>query len=432
MKLFFCPSLEMSVVNRHILGLKPSATLAINQKVTSLRNEGREIVHFGFGQSPFPIHQRIVDELIEHADNNNYLPTRGLKALRESIAGYFARYYGLETQPGQILVGPGSKELLYQTILILEGSFLIPKGSWVSYGPQIRAKGTDYKVLATNFGNNFKLLPGVLDEYCSLHNAQQWTLILNSPNNPTGAAYTEREFEALAEVCRKHDIIVLSDEIYSQINFEQFTTPSMAAFYPERTFVFGGLSKIFSAGGYRLGYMRLPTDFANLENTFQSLFSETFSAVTSPVQYAAVEAFNMHDQIEQYIKRNSSILKVIANYLYDELTDLNIECTEPQGAFYLMIGFNQYRERIKDQLGIASSSALARYILENYHVAVLPGSDFYFPPEDLFFRLAFVDFDGKMIPEQAKFDIFKEQHIAEYCPNIVKGIEQLKAFVRAL
>ena len=386
----------MIKVNQNIQNLKPSATLAINQKVVALREKGETIFHFGFGQSPFPIHQSIVNALKDNATNNHYLPTIGLDVLRNTIAKFLEKHQGIKAESDFIYIGPGSKELLYQTILILDSTFLIPKGSWVSYGPQINSKNGDYVILETSLKNNFKLTSDTLSAYCEANPNLQKALILNSPNNPTGAVYTDEELEQLAVVCRENDIIVLSDEIYSQINFNEDFSPSISKFYPEKTIVFGGLSKVFSAGGYRLGFMSLPKDLQFLHNTYRSMFSETFSAVSSPIQFAAIEAFKMNDDIKKQIKDCSAILKGVSQYIALKLKEVNIECTEPQGAFYMMVGFNNFKEQI-NKMGINTSTQLANYLLDNFSVALLPSSDFYFQKEELFFRLAFVDFNGEEV-----------------------------------
>ena len=128
-------------INQNIFGLKPSSTLQINEKVKAYRKEGKTIYHFGFGQSPFPIHSDIVNDLQSHAQNNHYLPVDGLENLRLEISRFLAKNQEVNVTKESIFIGPGSKELLYQSILIFEGHFLIPKGSWVSYIPQIKSKG---------------------------------------------------------------------------------------------------------------------------------------------------------------------------------------------------------------------------------------------------------------------------------------------------
>jgi len=419
-------------INQDILGLKPSATLQINEKVKSLRKEGHNIYHFGFGQSPFLIHTEIVQALQNHAQNNHYLPVDGLEQLRESIAQFLKNHQDIEVSKELIFIGPGSKELLYQSILIFDAHFIIPKGSWVSYIPQIKSKGGSYSILETSLKSDFKLTPKVLETFLENSSEAQHVLILNSPNNPTGAVYSEEEYQELAQVCRKFGIIVLSDEIYSQVNFQYAYSPSISKYYPEKTIVFGGLSKVFSAGGYRLGFMALPKAFDELANVYRSLFSETFSCVASPVQYAGIAAYQYSESIQHYVVKTSEILSGIAAFVYDSLTEKGVQCTRAQGAFYMMIGFGAFEDQIH-KLGIETSQELALHLLENYQVALLPGSDFGFEDSEFYFRLAFVDFHGEHVMKA--YQTIQEIDVAfiqNECPSMYYGVEQLIEFVRAL
>ena len=418
------------MINKNIASLKQSSTLLINEKVKELRRKGETISHFGFGQSPFPIHASIVEELKKNAANNHYLPVSGLESLREQIVSFLADNQDIKTDKESIFIGPGSKELLYQSILIFEADFLIPKGSWVSYIPQIQSKGGNYSIIETQFENDFKITPkNITDFFKTRRLSNQQILILNSPNNPTGAVYTDEEYKALAKVCREHNIIVFSDEIYSQINFSTPFSASISKYYPEKTIVFGGLSKVFSAGGYRLGYMMLPNDFKHLQNVYKSLFSETFSCVSSPVQFAAVKAYEYNTDLQEYVADSSAILKGVSEFIYNEFSKINIQCTKPEGAFYMTIGFNYYKEQIA-KLGITTNFELANFVLENYQFAMLPGIDFGFTKEDLFFRIAFVDFNGEQVlkayKEQKNIDL---DFIKNYTPNVFVGVEKVKKFI---
>lgn len=421
------------MINKNVLSLKQSATLLINEKVKELRGKGRNISHFGFGQSPFPIFHSIITALQKHANNNHYLPVAGLESLREHIVSFLAKEQGIETTKDAVFIGPGSKELLYQTILIFEAEYLIPKGSWVSYIPQIQSKGGTYHILDTDLEDSFKLTAAKLETFLKDRpKEKEYVLILNSPNNPTGAVYSSEEYKALAIVCRRYGVTVMSDEIYSQINFNQSYSASISTHYPEGTIVFGGLSKVFSAGGYRLGYMMLPEQFKDLQNVYKSLFSETFSCVSSPVQYAAINAYEYKEDLKQYVADSSAILKGVSGYMYNAFSEVGIECTRAEGAFYMIIGFNAFKEQLT-QKDIRTSSELAHYILEYFNVAVLPGVDFGFQEEELFFRLAFVDFDGAAVLEayqkEGKIDT---RFIKEQCPSIYKGVAQVLAFVESL
>ena len=412
-------------INQKISGLKPSATLLINEKVKELRTKGQEITHFGFGQSPFPIHQSIVEELKNNATNNHYLPVNGLVELRQQVSVFLKNNQGIHRASDLIFIGPGSKELLYQSILLFEGEFLIPKGSWVSYIPQIKSKGGSYSILETTLEDNFKLTASCLEAYLTQHQEQEHILVLNSPNNPTGAVYSDIEYKSLAAVCRKHRVLVFSDEIYSQINFTNEYSPSISKYYSEGTIVFGGLSKVFSAGGYRLGFMSLPQELEHLSIVYSSLFSETFSCVSSPVQFAAVKAYQYSRELQDYVATSAAILDGISSYVFTELSKNNIQCTTPQGSFYMMIGFENFKEKIRS-LELHTSTNLSHYFLENYGVALLPGSDFGFESNELFFRLAFVDFDGeKVMKAYLKEKHIDELFIKENCLSIYKGIQQL-------
>ena len=412
-------------INQKISGLKPSATLLINEKVKELRTKGQEITHFGFGQSPFPIHQSIVEELKNNATNNHYLPVNGLVELRQQVSVFLKNNQGIHRASDLIFIGPGSKELLYQSILLFEGEFLIPKGSWVSYIPQIKSKGGSYSILETTLEDNFKLTASCLEAYLIQHQEKEHILVLNSPNNPTGAVYSDIEYKSLAAVCRKHRVLVFSDEIYSQINFTNEYSSSISKYYSEGTIVFGGLSKVFSAGGYRLGFMSLPQELEHLSIVYSSLFSETFSCVSSPVQFAAVKAYQYSRELQDYVATSAAILDGISSYVFTELSKNNIQCTTPQGSFYMMIGFENFKEKIRS-LELHTSTNLSHYFLENYGVALLPGSDFGFESNELFFRLAFVDFDGeKVMKAYLKEKHIDELFIKENCLSIYKGIQQL-------
>ena len=419
-------------INQHISELKPSATLLINEKVKELRNTGQEITHFGFGQSPFPIHQSIVEELKNNAANNHYLPVNGLEKLRQQVSNFLVEHQGIQRASDLIFIGPGSKELLYQSILIFEGEFLIPKGSWVSYIPQIKSKGGSYQILETTLENNFKLTPSVLESYLSNSQVQNHILVLNSPNNPTGAVYSDAEYQSLAKVCRKYKILVLSDEIYSQINFSDEYSPSISRYYSEGTIVFGGLSKVFSAGGYRLGFMSLPRELEKISVVYSSLFSETFSCVSSPVQFSAITAYKYAKNLKEYVASSAAILDGISTYIFNELSRCNIQCTTPQGSFYMMVGFEKFKEHLTS-LKIDTSTKLSHHLLKNYGVALLPGSDFGFHSNELFFRMAFVDFDGEKVMEAYKKEKkIDELFIKENCLSIYKGVQQLIKFTREI
>ncbi|MBT4792689.1 MAG: aminotransferase class I/II-fold pyridoxal phosphate-dependent enzyme, partial [Halobacteriovoraceae bacterium] len=391
-------SLEL---NPHVLQLKESSTLAINEKSKALREQRKTIYHWGFGQSPFPIAKPIQNALVRHAHHKEYLPTQGLLQLRSTITEFYRRELDLEFSTDQVFIGPGSKELIFQLLYLLQGHVIIPAPSWVSYEPQINIKGHKTSILITKPSNNYKMTPEQLDEFCKTFSANQKTLILNSPSNPSGQYYTDVELESLAPVLTKHNIIVISDEIYGQVNFKLNQSPSLAKYYPERTIITGGLSKAHSAGGYRLGYMLIPTTLSDILNPMKAMISETFSAVASPIQYAAIKAWDFTKEVEDEVRLCTQIHKACGEYVYKFLIKLNIQTPPPCGAFYLFISFDYYRSKLEN-LNILNSPDLCNYILDKFQIALLPGDDFYYPAESLTARLAFVDYDGEKVLAAAK------------------------------
>ena len=272
-------------LNPLVLSLKESATLAINLKALELRRQGEDIVHFGFGQSPFPVPEIIQQALRDNADKKDYLPTQGLPELCEAVAGFYRNEFGYNFKPLDVCVGPGSKELIFQIIYLMEGPLLIP----------------------TSRENNYRLTPELLDRACYSAGQSQKLLIFNNPNNPTGALYHENEIKEIAEICRAYQVIVISDEIYAMIDFDQLPMSSLAIFYPEGTIVSGGLSKSFAAGGYRLGVVLIPDSLELMMSALKSVVSETFSAVSAPVQYAALKAYRDFDEVRPFVEKKFDI-----------------------------------------------------------------------------------------------------------------------------
>lgn len=230
-------------------GLRQSATVAINEHCAALRRAGREVYRLGLGQSPFPIPERVVETLHAHAAQKAYQPVRGLETLREAVAAYHARTQRIDASPDGVLVGPGSKEPLFPLQIAFDGDILLPSPAWVSYAPRARLVGRHVVPVPTSCADGWKVTAAQLDAVCTTHRAPARLLVLNSPNDPTGLASDAPALAALAEVARRHGIIVLSDEIYGELRFDA-PHCSIATFYPEGTIISGGLSRWCGAGGW--------------------------------------------------------------------------------------------------------------------------------------------------------------------------------------
>ena len=226
-----------------------SPTLAINNLTKERLTKGLPTFKLGFGQSPFPVPEILRKELQDHAHVKDYLHSQGLLELREKISVYYHRRFGIESIARNIIVGPGSKELLFLTQLILNRELILPKPSWVSYAPQANLLNNATHWLNTSEDNNWNLSAEELDSFlASQSGTSKHLIILNYPNNPTGKSYKEEELIRISEVARKYDLVIISDEIYGEFDFKARHI-SIAKYYPEGTIVCSGLSKWCGAGG---------------------------------------------------------------------------------------------------------------------------------------------------------------------------------------
>lgn len=426
--------LESSILSKNlhpkVQSLKPSATLRINERSAKLLAEGRTIYRLGFGQSPFPVPPVVVQSLQDNAHQKDYLPVKGLRSLREAVALYTSKYTKQSVSAEQVLIGPGSKELIFNLQMAFDGDLILPSPSWVSYEPQAHLLGKKTHWIPTYEQDNWLLAPEQLDQACAQIDNPAKLLILNYPNNPTGTTYSAKQLKALVQVLRKNKVLVIADEIYGEVHHGQGHT-SLSSFYPEGTVISSGLSKWCGAGGWRLGTFVLPRSYSWLADAMAAIASETFSAVSAPIQYAAITAFQMDTPIQHYLATSRAILSVIGNYVYQNLSALQIKTAPPMGGFYLFPNFEHYRFHLQ-QKGIETSPDLCADLLESAGIALLPGTAFGRPPRELTARLAFVDFDGTQALEYYQTHIPTQTFISDYCPKIEQAMLALQKWVNAL
>ena len=277
-------------LNLNVRGAAPSATLHINELSDALARSGRQVFRLGLGQSPFPVPEPVVQALRDHAHRKEYLPVRGLEPLREAVAAYHRRRTGTARLAENVLIGPGSKELMFLLQMVYYGDLVIPTPSWVSYAPQARMIGRHVRWIETASENDWKLQPQDLERLCARDPGRPRIVVLNYPNNPTGHTYSASELQLLGEVARRYRVIVLSDEIYGEIH-HQGEHVSIARYYPEGTIISTGLSKWCGAGGWRLGAFTYPHHLGWLLDAMAVVASETYTSTSAPIQFAAVTAF---------------------------------------------------------------------------------------------------------------------------------------------
>ena len=402
-----------------VKNLEPSSTLKINEISKKLEDSGKEIFKFGFGQSPFEIPTNIISALKDNANHNIYLPMQGMKKLREVIAKHVSKKKTYEYTSENIIIGPGTKELMFLLQILFEGEILLPAPSWVSYYPQATLGRNKVHWIQTKRENNWFPTAQEIEEVVSKNKETNYLLFLNSPNNPSGLICNN--LEEISSIVKKYNILILSDEIYSELTFES-SFKSISNFCPEKTIISDGLSKWCAAGGWRLGYFVIPKNLNLLMEKIKVLASETFSSVSAPIQYAAITAYNS-DQSE-YLKKARTILKGVGNYIYEILKSNNTIVNKPDGGFYLMPEFVNKN--------FSNSCEMCNEILVKTGVALLPGTDFGLPPEKMIARLSFTDFDGKKFMQNLKNNTkVNENLLQKFAPKIVEGTKRLKGWVES-
>ena len=362
---------------RRVANIQPSPTLAITSKAKAMKAQGIDVVGFGAGEPDFdtPDHIKAVAKKALDDGYTKYTPVPGTPELKDAVIAKLKRDNGLEYKRENIIVSLGAKHSIYNVAqaFIEEGDeVIVPAPFWVSYPDIVLLAGGSPVILDTKQEHGFKMTPAQLDKAIT---ARTKMVVLNSPSNPTGAAYTKEELKGLAEVIVGRDVTVLSDEIYEKLVYDGFQFASIASFGAEikkRTIVVNGLSKAFSMTGWRIGYIAADKDLVAAMNNIQS------QSTSNPVSFcdkAAVEALNgpqdfMKGWVAEFDKRR--------RYIVDRLNKIpGVSCLLPQGAFYVFPNFSKvYGKKTPGGKVVNGSSELAAYLLDEHKVAVVPGVAF--------------------------------------------------------
>jgi aspartate aminotransferase len=363
-----------------VRGLSVSETLTVNDRVQEMWAAGQNVYHLAFGESRWPVHPKIAEALCASVQRRSYLPAAGIAELRQAIAAHYDRVFGMEVQPDQVVIGPGSKSLIYAALLCLGEEIIIPRPSWVTYPPQVHLLGKPVTWVPTHPGDHYLVGTNVLQEalQASHHDmGNPEVLILNNPGNPTGTMRSPGQNQQLAEFCREQELMVVSDEIYARTAFTEIPFVSMGKLYPEGTVVTGGLSKELSLGGWRFGLAVVPPTKAGrvLAKALSTMATNVWSCVSAPVQYAALTAYSGDPDVEAYVASCARMHAARTLFLYDLMERLGVQCVRPAGAFYIFPCFDQWTEALLAR-GIENCQHLSLHLLEKYEIAALPGSAF--------------------------------------------------------
>lgn len=378
----------MSLIADRLLAVKPSATLAVTTKAKELRARGVDVIDLGVGEPDFPTPKHICDAAKAALDRGEtkYVPVAGTPAFRQAICDKLKRENGLDYTPDQITVNCGGKGTLFNIVMATVNpgdEVVIPAPYWVSYPDMVRiAQGTPVFVTG-KAETGFKITPPDLER--AITPKTKW-FVLNSPSNPSGAAYTAEELRGLADVLVKHPhVYVISDEIYEHIVYDGFVSRSIAAVAPElkdRTVTVNGLAKSYSMTGWRVGYAAGPVEIIKAANKIQS---QSTSHAVSFCQSAGVVALNSP---LDFLKERNDIFKQRRDMVAAALNEIDgVSCRTPEGAFYLYPSVaGCVGKKTPDGKVIETDTDFVTALLENEGVAVVPGAAFGLSP---YFRLSY-------------------------------------------
>ena len=359
-----------------IKAIKPSITLALAAKTLELRAQGLDVINFTAGEPDFDTSDRIKEAAVEALKRGmtKYTDVRGIVSLREAIVEKYQRDYGLRYDRDEVLVSCGGKHALYnlfQAILDEGDEVIIPAPYWVSYPDMILLSGGLPRIVQTKRENGYRITP---EELRAALNPRTRAFVLNSPNNPTGAAYDRGDLGALSRVLERHECLIISDDVYEKIVYDDFRFHSIVALNPglrERTIIVNSLSKTYAMTGWRIGFATGPAPVISAAAKIQS---QSTSNPNSIAQVAAVEALlgNQDEvglMVREFQRRRNTIVKRL-NAME------GVQCTMPEGAFYAFPSVRSLLGKKGRGKRLGSACDLAEFFLEEAQVVVVPGEDF--------------------------------------------------------
>lgn len=357
--------------------VRASETLAISSKAKALKKQGFNVINLSVGEPDFDTPEHIKGAIIKalRDGRTKYTDASGIIELREAISEKLKNENGLSYTPDQILVSSGAKHSITNILFSLcnpGDSVIIPAPYWVSYVEMVKLTGGVPIIVQTTKGEGFKLSK---EKLISAITKKTRGIILNSPSNPTGAVYEERELLAIADIASSHNLWVISDEVYEKFVYDGLFHKSIATFIPERTIIINGFSKTYAMTGLRIGYAAGRADVINIGGRIQS---QTTSNPSSIVQYGALAAIKgsqdfVYKMVSEFDKRRRRIVEMLN-------TIEGIDCPMPKGAFYAFCNCSSLFTKIKGSL------SLAEFLLDKAKVALVPGSAF---GNDNYLRLSY-------------------------------------------
>lgn len=362
----------MVKLSSRVATLTPSSTLAITAKAKALKAQGYDVIGLGAGEPDFNTPQHIIDAAFKATNEGQtkYTPSAGLVSLKEAIIKKFERDQHLTYKPNEIIVCTGAKHALYtlfQAILDEGDEVIVPTPYWVSYPEQIKLAGGTPVYVDGKEENEFKITAQELEKAVT---DKTVAVIINSPSNPTGTLYTSEELQAIGEVCLKHNILIVSDEIYEKLVYgdaKHISIAELSESLKEQTIIINGVSKSYSMTGWRIGYA---AGNEQIIKAMTNLASHSTSNPTTMSQYGAIAAY---EGPQEPVEEMRQAFEERLNKIYERLVKIpGVTCVKPKGAFYL---FPNVKEAAKIS-GFSSVDDWVKALLEEEKVAIVPGSGF--------------------------------------------------------
>jgi len=388
-----------------------SATLFAKRIVNERRAQGLPVYDGGLGENPLSPPDELCEELKINVEDKGYKPIDGIPKLRESILEY---YETTVYHPKSCVVGNGLKELLFIAQMAFAGKIILISPYWVSYGKHSDILNNDPFVFKTNLEDGYKINMVNFEMEISKIKGPKM-LIFNNPNNPTGVVHTSNEVRQLADICRKHNVTVLTDEIYLDLVHNGYEIESISEFYPEGTIIGSSISKQYSCGGYRLGWIVFPEELSDFSNKMKSFSSSIYSCAPSPMHHVGIKALNPTDDLLEYIERSRKLFTEIGQDISEIFRkNSKIKFANPEAAWYLFLDFSLYMDSLLT-LGVKEDNELQKLLIEKLGFVGVPGSSFGVDSGNLCMRYSYVDLnkDGTY-------------------PNIIEGITKLCNFMESI
>ncbi|MBO3733547.1 pyridoxal phosphate-dependent aminotransferase [Glycomyces niveus] len=410
-----------------------SATLAANEAIAARRAAGQEVLALGFGEAGIPVHPLLSQRLAQAAGRIAYGPVAGTEEARGAAAGYWTRR-GNPTEAGQVLLGPGSKPLLFALQHAVGGDVVLPQPAWVSYAAQSQLLGREPVRVPVPHGEGgvpdaALMTAAVLEARAAGRDPR--LVVVTLPDNPTGRLASEASVRALCAAARELDLVIVADEIYRDLVFQPGDFPSPSRWAPERTVTTTALSKNYALGGWRIGAARFPDSDRGreLRETVRGIASELWSSAPLPMQHAAAYAWSDPAELVDRVAMARRLHGAVATAVAEVFAGVGCEVRVPQGGFYVWPEFGPLRAVLAERWGVRTSADLARVLLDEFGIVVIAGEAFGDDPAALTIRVAVTGIYGDSDSERLAA-LLSDDPLA--MPWIGEHLERLREKLKAL